>query len=166
MHISLYTARQLRRIKDRLLWLGLFMASGGGSALLYNLILGEEVRWVWGMAAAIIMLAGLYLLALGTGKILLKNAFVAISADKISYRLNFYSKEYSLAWSGIAAVQLSDHCVLFDLNGGQQQVLLLSRIESQNTASQVALSLQLAALERNVTVNGVRFNVPNSFPGM
>ncbi|SIR32679.1 hypothetical protein [Pontibacter lucknowensis] len=160
MYISLYTARQLRKIKDRLLWLGLFMASGGGSASLYNLILIDEIRWLWGIAAIIIVLAGLYLVALGADKVPLKNAFVAISPVTISYRLNFYNKENRLNWNTIAAVQLSDHCVLFDLYGGQQKSLLLSDIESQNVASQVALSLQLAALERNVAVNGVRFNVP------
>ena len=166
MYISLYTAKQLRKIKDRLLWLGLFMACGGGAALLYNLILLEEVRWLWGAAAALIFLVGLYLLALGTDKIQLKNAFVAISPDKISYRLNFYSRECNLDWNGIAAVQFSDHCVLFDLQGGHQQSLLLSDIESHNMASQVALHLQLAALEHNVTVNGVRFNMPRSMPGL
>ncbi|EJF11880.1 hypothetical protein [Pontibacter sp. BAB1700] len=69
MYISLYTARQLRKIKDRLLWLGLFMASGGGSASLYNLILIDEIRWLWGIAAIIIVLAGLYLVALGADKV-------------------------------------------------------------------------------------------------
>lgn len=165
MYISLYTARQLRRIKDRLLWLGLFMASGGAAALLYNLILRQETRWLWGMAAFVIVLVGLYLLALGTGKISLKNTFVAISPDRISYRLNFYGKEYTLDWSSIAAVHFSDHCVLFDLRGDRQKSLLLSGIESHNTASQVALGLQVAALERNVTVNGVRFNMPGPAKG-
>lgn len=142
------------------------MASGGGSALLFNLVLLEEARWLWGMAATGIILAGLYLIALGTGKILLKSAFVAISPDKISYRLNFYSKEHCLSWSGVAAVQFSDNCVLFDLQSGHQKSLLLSGIESHNMASQVVLGLQLAALDRNITVNGVRFNVPRPMTGM
>lgn len=166
MYISLYTARQLRRIKDRLLWLGLFLASGGGAAFLYNLVLREEVRWLWGGAAFVIVLVGLYLLALSTDKIQLKNAFVDISSDKISYRLNFYGKAYSLDWSGIAAIHFSDHCVLFDLRGGHQKSLLLSEIESHNKASQVALGLQQAALAHNITVNGVRFNVPGPATGL
>lgn len=166
MYISLYTARQLRKIKDRLLWLGLFMGSGGGSALIYNLILLESPRWFWGIAAVVIVLIGLYLLALSTDKIPLRSAYVAITPSKISYRLSFYTAEYALNWRQVAALQLSDHCVLFDLYGGQQKTLMLSDIQSDNMASQVALSLQLAALERNVTVNGVRFNVPNAASGV
>ncbi|PKV63405.1 hypothetical protein [Pontibacter ramchanderi] len=160
MYINLYTARQLRRIKDRLLWLGLFMASGGGSALIYNLILAEKTRWAWGAAAALVVLVGLYLVALGADKIRLKEAFVAILPDKISYRLAFYSKKYNLDWNGISGVHLSDHCVLFNLCNGHQRTLRLSSIESHNTASRVAVSLQVAALEHNIAVNGARFHVP------
>ena len=162
MYISLYTARQLRRIKDRLLWLGLFMACGGGGALIYNLLLRQDARWLWGVAAGIIALVGLYLVALGTDKVSLKNVFVAISPNKISYRLNFYSKEHSLDWRSIAAMQFSDQCIIFDLQGGNQRSLHLADIESHNLASQVAVNLQLAALQHNITVNGVRFNVPGS----
>ncbi|WP_188502098.1 hypothetical protein [Pontibacter amylolyticus] len=156
----------MRRIKDRLLWLGLFMASGGGAALLYNLVLRQDARWLWGMAAVVIVLVGLYLLALSTDKIPLKDAFVDISPDRVSYRLNFYGRAYSLDWSGIAAIHFSDHCVLFDLRGGHQRSLLLTGIESHNKASQVALGLQMAALEHNITVNGVRFNVPGPATGL
>ncbi|GGG22051.1 hypothetical protein GCM10011323_27540 [Pontibacter amylolyticus] len=118
------------------------------------------------MAAVVIVLVGLYLLALSTDKIPLKDAFVDISPDRVSYRLNFYGRAYSLDWSGIAAIHFSDHCVLFDLRGGHQRSLLLTGIESHNKASQVALGLQMAALEHNITVNGVRFNVPGPATGL
>lgn len=162
MYINLYTTKQLHELKARMLWLGLFLSSGGAASFLYNVLLIERTRWYWAGAAFVILAVGLLLVAAGTDKVKLKNAYFSISPSNISYRLNFYSSEYVIDWRHISAVQLCDSGVLFNLHSGRQPVLHFSLFQSYNIACHVGTSIQLAALERNISVNGVLFNVPNS----
>ncbi len=158
MYVSIYTERELRRIKDRMLWLGLFMMSGGAAALLYNLLQFEAARFLWATAALCVLMGGLVCIALSTGLIPLSKAYFSVQHDSVSFRLTFYSAKQSIQWSSVSDLQISDRYVLFNLHGGRQKMVRLSVIPSQNTASYVATSLQATALERNITVNGVRFS--------
>lgn len=162
MYISLYTARQLEQIREKMLWLGLFMLSGGLASLLYNLMLqeGVGVRWYWAAAACIVAVSGAVFVALGTGKLQLKEAYFSITPVMISYRLHLFSQERMIYWQQVTGVQVSERYVLFDLNSGGQVLLRLSSLQSDNVARHVATSLQTTALERNISVNGVRFTVP------
>jgi hypothetical protein len=160
MYISLYTAKQLRKMRDRMLWLGLFMGSGGAASMLYNMLLTEQTRWYWALAALLTMAVGLVLITVGTDKVKLKIAYFSVSPSLISYRLNFYSPEHVLDWRQISAVQLSDDCVLFNLYDGRQKVLRFSSFQNINMADRVRVGIQVMALEREVALQGVRFNIP------
>lgn len=162
MYISLYTARQLKRLKDRLLWYGLFLASGGSASLLYNTVLHETIRWGWATAAVILLFTGLYLVVLALGALRMKDIFVAITSRKISYRLHFLGVESTLDWQQVAEIQLNHQCVLFNLHSGGQKTLNLTAISSSNVASRVAVSLHNAALKRNLQVNGFQVLVPGN----
>jgi hypothetical protein len=153
MYISLYTARQLKRLKDRLLWYGLFSASGGGAALLYNTVLHDSMRWGWALAAFLLLCVGLYLVVMALGKLHIKDAYVAISPISISYRLHFFASESVIDWQQVADIQLGQQCVLFNLYGGGQKTLNLSAISSPNVASQVVMSVHDAALKHNLSLN-------------
>lgn len=161
MYISLYTAKQLRNMKDRMLWLGLFMSSGGAASVLYNMLLAEQARWHWALAALVVLVAGLLLMIVGAGIVQFNTAYFSISPSQISYRLHFYSPKQTIEWRQVSGVQLCDTCVLFDLQGGRQKALRFMTFQSSNIAGQVSASIQVAALERNITVNGVRFDVPS-----
>lgn len=158
MYINLYTPKQLEGIRERMLWLGSFMMSGGLAALIYNLLLQESARWHWAMAALLVTSMGISLLAIGIGKIRLKETFFSVTSSTVSYRLYFFGFERSIAWQDVSQLQLSDHYILFNLYSGKQVSLRLGAIQSDNTASHIALSLQTEALRQHVTVNGVRFN--------
>jgi hypothetical protein len=162
MYISLYTAKQLRKMKDRMLWLGLFMGSGGVASMLYNMLLTEQTRWYWALAALLVVAAGLALIAIGTGRMQLRIAYFSISPSLISYRLNFYSPEHIIDWGQVSAVQLCDNCVLIDLYGGKQKSLNFMAFQSSNMACHVGQSIQTAALERAIAVNGTHFNTPSA----
>ncbi|MHC2993682.1 hypothetical protein OB13_19660, partial [Pontibacter sp. HJ8] len=154
MYISLYTAKQLDEIKEKMLWLGLFMLSGGLAALFNDMVV-QATRWDWVIAAFLVSLTGAGLVAIGVDKLPLKDAYFSITTARISYRLNLYSQERMIYWRQIAGIQVSDRFILIDLNSGRQVLLRLRTIQNSNTAHQIAVNVQLAALERNVTVNGV-----------
>lgn len=158
MYISLYSAKQLKKAKETMLWLGLFMLSGGLAALLHNIVIRDETRWYWAGAALVIGLIGVLLVAIGTDRVHLKEAYFSITPARISYRLHLFSHERMIYWQQISGIQVSERYVLFDLNSGRQVLLRLNAIQSSNAASHVATSVQRAALEHNVTVNGVKFN--------
>lgn len=158
MYISLYPAKQLEKAKEMMLWLGMFMLSGGFAALLNELVIQDDTRWYWAGAALLIAMTGIVLVGIGTNRIHLKDAYFAITPARISYRLHLYSRERIIDWQQIAGIQVSDRYILFDLTSGRQILLRLGSIQSHNTASQVAIGLQAAALEHNLTVNGVKFN--------
>lgn len=159
MYISLYPAKQLERAKEKMLWLGLFMLSGGMAAFLHDIAIREETRWYWVGAALVIGLTGILFVAIGTDRIHLKEAYFSITPSRISYRLHLFSNERMIYWQQIAGIQVSERYVLFDLNSGRQVLLRLKSIQSNNAASHVATCLQMAALEHNVSVNGVKFNM-------
>ncbi|MBD1396738.1 hypothetical protein H9Q13_06125 [Pontibacter sp. JH31] len=158
MYISLYSAKQIKEIKESMLWLGLFMLSGGLAALLHDIAIRDETRWYWAGAAFIVLLTGVLLVALGTNRLHLKEAYFSITPASISYRLHHFSQHQMICWRQIAGIQVSERYVLFDLHGGRQVLLRLKAIHSNNVASQVAAGVQVAALEHRVTLNGVRFN--------
>jgi hypothetical protein len=159
MYITLYTARQLRQIKDRVLWLGLFMAAGGAAAFIHHVLLAGDNLWLWAVAALLVLLFGVAMIAVGTNKLFIRDAYVSITPVKVSYRLNFYSSERAIEWKQVSGIQISDNTILIDMHSRRQKEFNLSSIQSNNMASHVAVSLRMAALERNVSINGVRFNV-------
>jgi hypothetical protein len=158
MYINLYTFKQLQKIKERMLWLGLFMLAGGLAALLHNLIMQDSPRWYWGVVALLVTLAGVALVAVGTGRIPIREAYFSVTPGRVSYRLGFLSHERIIYWQHVNQVQVSDSCILFDLNSGRQITMRLGSIQSSNIAGHIATSLQSAALEHNIALNGVRFN--------
>ncbi|WP_299702951.1 hypothetical protein [uncultured Pontibacter sp.] len=162
MYVSLYTAKQLRKIKDRMLWLGLFMSTGGAASVLHNILLAEQTRWYWALAALLIMAVGVILIAVGTDRVQLRTAYFSISPSLISYRLNFYSPEHLIDWRHVSAVYLCDNCVLFDLHGGKQKSVNFLTFQSSNLACHVGLSIQAAALARAIAVNGVHYNTSSA----
>lgn len=161
MYISLYTARQLDKIKEKTLWLGLFMLSGGLAALLHDVAL-QVARWDWAVAAFVVSLAGAMLIAIGVAKLPLKTAYFSITAARISYRLSLYGKERMIYWQQISGIQVSDRFMLIDLSSGRQVLLRLGTLQNNNAAHRIAVSMQVAALERNVTLNGVKFYSPKA----
>jgi hypothetical protein len=162
MYIHLYTSKQLQEIKERMLWLGLFMLSGGMAALLHNLVLQDPPRWYWAGAALLVTLAGILLVAVGTGRVPMKEAYCCITSGSVSYRLGLLRHEHIIYWQHVNQVQVSDKCILFDLNSGRQVAMQLGSIQSSNIAGHIATSLQLAALKQNIALNGVRFNTTSA----
>lgn len=129
---------------------------------MHNLLLTENAAWLWAILSMLVLALGVFLIVCGTDTWFIPKAYFSISPDVICFKPNFYSSECQIAWHSVTALHLSDNIVLFDMVGGVRKKLRLSAIHSHNMASRVVVGLRLAALERNVTVNGVRFNVPIS----
>ena len=162
MYINLISSKEIEKAKESMLWLGLFMLSGGMAALLNDMVVQEHTRWGWAGAAFLISLIGVVLVATGLDKVQLKDPYFAITPARISYRLSPLGRERMIYWQHVTGVQVSDRYILFDLISGRQILLRLKAIQSSNIASQVAVSVQTAALKHKVSVNGVRFLTANS----
>lgn len=166
MYINLYTAQQLQSLKDRLLWIGLFLACGGGASLIYNILLLENTRWFWVLSTLPVLCLGVLLVLFSAGFISLKSVYVAITPLRISYRIHFLSSECHISWDEVTDIQVSQHCVLFNLAGGGQKMLNLTAISSHNVASRVAGGVHSAALARNLRVNSFHAPLPGATHNM
>ncbi|WP_018479369.1 hypothetical protein [Pontibacter roseus] len=156
MYISLFSAKQLEQIKRNMLWLGLFFFSGGMAAFLNDVFIREETRWYWALAAALICVTGVLLVAVGTGRVQLKEAYFSMTPAMISYKLSLFSSERQIYWQQVHSVQVSERYILFDLNGGRQVLMRLGLIQSPSAASQLAMHVQMAAAEHHVKLTGMR----------
>lgn len=153
MYVNLYPTKQLKRTKRSLLWSGLFLLCGGLVALLSEF--GDGLRWGWALAALLICLTGFIWVAVGVGRIHLKDMYFSMTPERISYRLSLYGPERVIFWNSIDSIQTSEHTVVFDLQNGEQVVMRLGNIQCSRTANHVSVSIQLAAIEQNVEVNKV-----------
>ncbi|WP_461491920.1 hypothetical protein [Pontibacter sp. HJ8] len=145
----------MKRTKQVLLWSGLFLLIGGLVALLNEFTAQEQPRWGWTLAACLVSLTGGFWVAAGAGKLYLKDVYFSMTPEKISYRLNFFTAERVIYWNSIDSIQASQHTLLFELKDGGQVVMRLGNIQSNRIANHVSVSVQLAAIEQNVEVNGV-----------
>ena len=162
MYINLVSAKEVEKAKESMLWLGLFMLSGGMAALLNDMVLQEHTRWGWAGGAFLVSLIGVMLVAVGLNKVQLKDPYFSITPAKISYRLSLLGSERMIYWQYVTSIQVSDRYILFDLNSGRQILLRLKAIQSSNKANHIAVSIQTAALKNKVSINGVRFLTPSS----
>lgn len=155
MYVNLYPNKQLKRTKQVLLWSGLFLLIGGVAALLSEFATEEPSRWGWALAACLVSLTGIFWVAAGAGKLYMKDAYFSMTPEKISYRLNLFTAERIIYWNSIDSIQASQHTLLFELKDGGQVVMRLGNIQSNRIANHVSVSIQLAAIDQNVEVNGV-----------
>ena len=155
MYVTLYPNKKLKQAKQAMTWGGLFLLCGGLVALANEVAVQEQVRWGRLTAAILISTFGALWIALGTGKLYLKDAYFSMTPERISYRLKVYGPERVIYWQSIDSIQATEHTILFELKNGEQVVMRLGSIQCSRTANHVSVSIQLAAMEQNVEVNGV-----------
>ncbi|MDX5418966.1 MAG: hypothetical protein LPK09_07100 [Hymenobacteraceae bacterium] len=155
MYVNLYPNKALKKTKQVLLWAGAFILIGGLAALLSELTMQEQPRWAWLMAACLLIVSAAWAIAVGAGKLHLKDAYFSMTPERISYRLNLYSPERVIYWNNIDSIQASEHTLLFDLKDSNQVVMRLGNIQCSRTANHVSVSIQLAAVQQHVEVNQV-----------
>jgi hypothetical protein len=155
MYVNLYPNKELKKTKKALLLGGMFMFCGGMYALLRELNMDGQLRWEWIVAAVLIGVGGAWGIAVGAGKLQLKDAYFSMTPERISYRLNFYRAERIIYWNSIDAIQASEHSLFFELKNSEQVVLRLGNVQSSKIANHVSVSIQLAAIQQNVEVNQI-----------
>ena len=155
MYVNLYPNKKLKQTKQAMTWGGLLLLGGGLVALANEVAVQEQVRWGWLAAAILVSSMGAFWLALGTGKLHLKDAYFSMTPERISYRLSVYGPERVIYWQSIDSIQTTEHAIVFELKSGEQIVMRLGSIQFSNIAKHVSVSIQLAAMEQNVEVNGV-----------
>ncbi|MBD1396737.1 hypothetical protein H9Q13_06120 [Pontibacter sp. JH31] len=156
MYVNLYPNQALKRTKRVLLWGGAFMLLGGVVALLSEMVWQEQPRWAWVMATCLLIASAAWAMAVGAGKLHLKDAYFSMTPERISYRLNLYSPERVIYWSSIDSIQASIHTLVFELKDSKQVVMRLGNIQCNQTANHVSVSIQLAAVQQQVEVNQVK----------
>jgi hypothetical protein len=153
MYVNLYPNKELKKTKRVLLWGGIFFFCGGLAVLLSELIAQTEIRWGWAAAAVMISAAGIGGMAIGTGRVHLKDAFFSMTPERIKYRLTLYGSERIIFWDTIDSIQASEHVLVFELKDSNQVIMRLGHIQDPQIANHVSVSIQLAAIERKVEVN-------------
>lgn len=156
MYINLYPNDQLDKTKQFLLWLGLFLLVGGSYAFLQELT-NSKPLWVGRTFGAMLLVGiGSIGIGIGLGKVHLKDAFFSMNADRISFRLTLYGSQQVLPWREIRSIHISDSTIAFELQTTQVIELSMGYIHDLAMARHIAASLRLAALDKNIRVNGVK----------
>lgn len=155
MFISLYSRNQLKTLKRNILMLGLFLAIGGIVALVRELHTEEIYRLEFLFAAVSLIITGGLAIAIGLGFIQLKEMYFSMNPTRLSFRHAFLGREHVLYWSQLSAIRVADSSIEFKLENNRKVTLQLSAIPDKRTARHIKASINLAALEQNVVVNGV-----------
>lgn len=155
MFISLYSRKQLKTLKRNILILGLFLAVGGIVALLRELRLEESYRVEFLVAAVSLIITGGLAIAVGLGFIQLKEMYFSMNPTRLSFRHTFLGREHILYWDHLNAIRVADSSIEFNLENNRKVTLQLSTIPDERMARHIKASINLAALERNVAVNGI-----------
>ncbi|MBJ6119357.1 hypothetical protein JAO76_14200 [Pontibacter sp. BT310] len=155
MFISLYSRKQLKRLKQNILMLGLFLVAGGIFTLVRELRMPEPHRIEFLFAAVSLIITGGIGTGVGLGFIQLKELYFSMNPTRLSFRHTFLGREHVLYWSQLSAIRVADSSIEFKLEDNRKVTLQLSTIPDERTARHIKASINLAALERNVLVNGV-----------
>ena len=155
MFISLYSRKQLKKLKRNILTLGLFLAVGGIVALVRELRMEELYRIEFLVAAGALIITGGIGIGVGLGFIQLREMYFSMNPTRLSFRHTFLGREHVLYWNQLSAIRLADSSIEFDLVNNRKVTLQLSTIPNERKARHIKASINLAALERNVAVNGV-----------
>jgi len=136
--------------------LALFLGLGGGYAVLRELFFSAAVfRPGWAVVGSAVFLSAFLCLALGVELVRGREIFFSMTPDRISYRLALLNGAYEIAWHEVLAVEITAYRVRFILHAGRKVTLRLGHIQDAQVALHVARSIQLAALEKKIVVNGV-----------
>ncbi|MFD2248285.1 hypothetical protein [Pontibacter ruber] len=156
MYINLYPTKELQRTKQSLLGFGIFLAGGGVYALVREVLQREQLQLSWLLSACIIMAVGLVLVSLGAGWIQLKEAFFSMNPERISYRLTLYGQQRMVNWNAVESVRIIPNTVIFEFKSGKRLVLRLGLVQDEKVARHIEASIRLAALQQNISINGVQ----------
>lgn len=160
MYINLFPNRQLRSTKKSVLAMGAFFAAGGTYALMREIMWQGTFRVEWAVSSAVLLLIGFLAIAVAMDKIRLKDVYFSMTPERISYRLSVVGREQLLCWQDVAALQVSEQWVNFEGHKGQVVKLNLGLIQQPEIARHVSRSIVLAAMEKEIPVNGVLSKEP------
>lgn len=155
MYISLYSQKQLHKLKRNVLLLGLFLTAGGSVSLFREVVFTGAMRPEWLAAAALLVVAGGIGIAIANDVIRLKDAYFSMNPSRLAFRLTLFGREYQLLWTQIRAVRTTDESIVFELRNEKELVILLSTIPDSKVARHIQASISLAAMEQNIKINGV-----------
>lgn len=156
MFVQLYPYKSLQKAKSFSLMLGIFLAAGGSFSLVREVVFSNQANNLFVFAAAILLVAGVVIIAFATDKLPLKETYFSMTPERISFRISFIGKEHTLRWNTISEIKITDSIILFELKNGSEVTLRLGAIQLPETAKHVRASIRLAALDQNICVNGVR----------
>lgn len=161
MYVNLFPSKQLKKTKQYFLWTGLFCFTGGTYALAQQIFQPDQIQFDWVFFALTTMAAGFLAICIGTDRLRLKDVYFSMNPETINYRTTVYGREHCINWSDVNHVRISQNVVVFELKDHKEAELRLSAIQSAESSHQVATSLRLAAIDKNITVNGVRMQEHN-----
>ncbi len=154
MFVDLYEDRELNKLKRNIFLAGAFLVAGGIVALMRELPIAGAGNIEWVYAAAILVVAGIVCIAFAVNIFPLKKTYFSMDQAQLSYRLTFFSREYILPWSQLSAVKTTDEKVIFVLRDESEINMALTVIPDDKVANHIKRSITLAAMERNLEVNG------------
>ena len=155
MYVTLYSSKKLRQTKKMMLLSGVFLVGGGAYALLREVLWEDHFRLGWAIASVVVLIAGIIWTALATDKILLKDAYFSMTTERIAYRVALFGRERVVSWQEVVKVWITNYFVVFEMENSSPVILRLGSIQQEEVANHVASSLRLAAMEKNIPINGV-----------
>lgn len=156
MYVSLYSRKQLKQTKQFIFVVGVLLAAGGIYALVRELFFQDSFRLSWAIASALIVIAGLLWGLAGKNSLLFRDAYCSMNPERISYRLAVLGREVVIFWADITALQIEEQLISFQLTSGKMIRMRLGNIQQPEVARHVSRSIHLAALEKQIMVNGVQ----------
>ena len=154
MFILLYPHKQLKQTKQNLLRGGVVFATAAACAIFRELVIFPEPRFGWLLAAIAIVIVSVLASAAGANKIPFREAFFSMTPRRICYRQTLTGRKYTLPWSQVAGVQVTDEKAVFELKDGKEVPFLFNLVADMQVARHIRASIRLAALEQNIRVNG------------
>ena len=156
MYINLFSHKQLALTKRYLLILCVFLISGGAYALFREILLVDAIRTGWALSSALILISGILLYFFSNNQLDTKEAYFSMNPERIKYRLALFSKEHVIHWKDINSIEISTQTIVYNLTTGLQIKMRLGNIQQPEVMLHVSRSIHLAALEKGVTINGIK----------
>lgn len=156
MYVNLFPGRQLRATKRSTTLTGFVLLLGGSYALVREFLWLDTFRLGWALVSGLLVATGLLFIAFGTDFFRLKDAFFSMTPERIAFRLTLLGREHKIVWQEVKEIVVSDIVIRFKLTNGKNVKMRIGSIQEPEIARHVARSIHLAALEKGLSINGVK----------
>lgn len=156
MYVNLFPQKQLMQTKRNMLIAGAFLVTGGAYALFREIFILDAFRLGWAVSSVIVLGAGIAFGFIASNRLATKEAYFSMNPERIKYRLAVFAREQAISWKEVDALDISAQTIVYHLTSGDSVTMRLGNIQQQEVMLHVTRSIQLAAMEKGIMVNGIQ----------